>query len=401
MTLSSPLFWLSTVLPLRSSTQISFRETHFKYLIIFGLSLLFSPKVVIGQEIKKSTSKILMVVSSYGKDAGKSRPGFEMNEFTQAYYIFKDNNIAVEVASPKGGKVESDKYSPNSLYSKRFLGDPTAQSLLDKTLATATLVNESYNAVYVVGGKGAMFDLPVDPSLQEIIAKIYTNNGIVSAVCHGSAAFVNIKVGGEFILKSHKITGFCNSEEEKFGKVWIKELPYLLESKLIERGSIYKKGEDMLPFVIASGNFITGQNPFSTTWVAEEIVKALGIQPKSREQYPDEKSMLLVKRVLNGEQKWALEELRNNKETFDIQLIGAYGYFGLMNANDEEKKLKESLSIIELVSDFFFNENYQMERAIAHNKLGNKSKAKTLLEDLIKKNLLTEKAQNLLSTINL
>ena len=42
-----------------------------------------------------------------------------------------------------------------------------------------------------------------------------------------------------------------------------------------------------------------------------------------------------------------------------------------------------------------------MERAIAHNKLGNKSKAKTLLEDLIKRNLLTEKSQNLLSTINL
>ncbi len=101
--------------------------------------------------------------------------------------------------------------------------------------------------------------------------------------------FSKNKVDGEFIVKNQEITGYCNSEEEKFGKVWINELPYFLENKLIERGALYEKGGDMLPFVITSGNFITGQNPFSTTWVAEEIVKALGIQPKSREQYPDEK----------------------------------------------------------------------------------------------------------------
>lgn len=375
-------------------------KSKIKYFTLLGFYLC-SSIMVVGQEIKKPTSKILMVVSSYGKDDGKSRPGFEMSEFIQAYYIFTDNNIAVEVASPKGGKVNSDKYNPNTVYSKRFLADSTSQALLDKTIPTAALVTESYDAVYVVGGKGVMFDLPVDPSLQDIIANIYRNDGVISAVCHGPAAFVNVKVDGEFILKNQKVTGFCNSEEENFGKVWINELPYLLENKLIERGALYEKGKDMLPFVLISENFITGQNPFSTTWVAEEIVKALDVLPQSRIQYPDEKSMFLMKRAIKGEQNWALEELRNNKETFDIQLIGAYGYFGLMNANDEVEKLKESLSIIELVSDFFFNENYQMERAIAYNKLGNKSKAKILLEDLIKRNLLTEKAQNLLSTIKL
>ena len=36
-------------------------------------------------------AKIVMVVSSYGKDMGKLRPGFEMDEFSQAYLIFKAN----------------------------------------------------------------------------------------------------------------------------------------------------------------------------------------------------------------------------------------------------------------------------------------------------------------------
>ncbi len=74
-------------------------------------------------------------------------------------------------------------------------------------------------------------------------------------------------------------------------------------------------------------------------------------------------------------------------------------YFGLLNSNDEEQKLQKSLLVMDLVSALSFNENYQLERAIAYKKLGNNRKAKELLEDLIKRNLLTEKAKKLLSTI--
>jgi hypothetical protein len=70
-----------------------------------------------------------------------------------------------------------------------------------------------------------------------------------------------------------------------------------------------------------------------------------------------------------------------------------------LNSNDEEQKLQKSLLVMDLVSDLYFNENFQLERANAYKKLGNKRLAKELLEDLIRRNLLTEKAQNLLSTI--
>ena len=43
----------------------------------------------------------------------------------------------------------------------------------------------------------------------------------------------------------------------------------------------------------------------------------------------------------------------------------------------------------------------RLKELIAHDKLGNKRKAKTLLENLVKKKHLTEKAPNLLSTLNL
>jgi hypothetical protein len=44
--------------------------------------------MVYGQKIQEKTPKVLIVVSSYGKDAGKSRPGFEMDGFTQAFPVF-------------------------------------------------------------------------------------------------------------------------------------------------------------------------------------------------------------------------------------------------------------------------------------------------------------------------
>ncbi len=370
-----------------------------KKLLLFS-SLLFCSMVVFGQQSKPAKPKILIVVSSYGKDSGKTRPGFELDEFTQAYWIFKDNQMQVEVASPKGGKAEPDEFNPKKPYNKRFLEDKDAQKLLDNTLPTAAAVAKDYDAVYIVGGKGAMFDLPVDPSLQEIITKTYKKNGVLSAVCHGSAALVHVKVDNEFIVKNKSLTGFCNTEEEKFGKKWAKEFPYFLETKLQERGALYQKGEDMLPFVVTAGNFVTGQNPYSTTLVTEEILKALGRTPAPRQQYPDEKSMLLVKKALNGENQWAKEELAKKQSDYDLQLIAAFGYYGLLFAKDDTQALQKGLSIIELAAPYFFNENLQMERAIAYKKLGEKAKAKDLLNELVSKNLLVEESKKLLQELN-
>jgi hypothetical protein len=59
-----------------------------------------------------------------------------------------------------------------------------------------------------------------------------------------------------------------HEEESMFGKS-ASEFPFLLEDKLIVRAAKYKKGEVMLPFLIVDDNLITGQNPYSTTLVAE------------------------------------------------------------------------------------------------------------------------------------
>ncbi|MDC6726503.1 DJ-1/PfpI family protein, partial [Leclercia adecarboxylata] len=113
-----------------------------------------------------------------------------MDEFAQAYLIFRDNGLAVQVASPQGGPVEADKFNAEEPFNARVLADPAAAALLADTRATATLSAADYAAVYVVGGKGAMFDLPADPALRGLLGTMHDRGAVVAAVCHGPAALV-------------------------------------------------------------------------------------------------------------------------------------------------------------------------------------------------------------------
>ena len=89
--------------------------------------------------------------------------------------------------------------------------------------------------------------------------------------------------------------------------------PFLLEDKLVMRGAKYQKGEPMLPYMVKDSNFITGQNPYSTTLVAEEIIKSLGKEPTKRKKHKDELSMELIKKAVQREIVWSESKLKKIK----------------------------------------------------------------------------------------
>lgn len=111
------------------------------------------PCLTIGKSYSASSKKILIVVSSYGKSEGKTRPGFEFDEFSQAYLIFKANGFDVDVASPRGGHAEPDEYNESKPYNKILLQNSEAMHLLRNTKPTGKLKPEDYSAVYIVGGR--------------------------------------------------------------------------------------------------------------------------------------------------------------------------------------------------------------------------------------------------------
>lgn len=342
--------------------------------------------------------KIVIVVSSYGKDQGKARPGFDMDEFAQAYQIFKLNGLSIDVASPKGGKVDAGSFNKEKPYNAAVLQDQVAQQLLAHTKPTATLRAKDYSALYIVGGKGPMFDLVVDPSLQDLILDMDSSRSVIAAICHGTIALANIKKNDRYLVENKMLTGFSNEEETMFGKM-AGEFPFLLEDKLLARGANYQKLQAMLPHLVKDGHYITGQNPYSATLLAEEIIKTLGKTPVARTKYKDELSMDLVKKVSQGDRTWAEAELKKNHTQYDLELIAVYGYYHAMHAKEDMDKLRKAVGIIELATPYYYNENLFIPLAEHYIKLGDKTKAMETVNMILKKNPESKKANELLKKL--
>lgn len=327
--------------------------------------------------------KVLIVVSGEGRDGGKMRPGYEFDEFSQAWLIFRDNGLRVEVASPQGGAVEADRFNPAEPFNARVLADPEATKMLAATRGTRELRAEDYAAVYVVGGKGAMFDLPKDLALRTLLADVYERGGIVAAVCHGPAALADVRLSdGSLLVAGRSLTGFSNEEEAFFGKQWVKEFPYLLEDAMRERGARWQEAPLMMPKLVVDGRLITGQNPYSTTAVAEAIVRATGRTPIAREPWREEATAALVQRHLAGETEASARALAGDRDRYHVELIAAFGYYHSKAAQDEAA-VRSALSVLALASPYMDAPQLKLAQAEAHLKLGERTQARALLEKVL------------------
>lgn len=327
--------------------------------------------------------KVLIVVSSEGRDAGETRPGFEMDEYALAYLVLRANGIRVEVASPKGGPVEADKFNPKDDHIQALLADEHAQTLLRNTRRLADVAPGEHQAIFVMGGKGAMFDLPKDKALTALLGAQFDRDGIVAAVCHGPAVFANVRrADGRPLIAGKRVTGFTDEEEKTFGKKWVKEYPFLIETKFRDQGAIWEEAAMMLPKTIVDGKLITGQNPFSTAETAEAIVRALGRTPAPRAVFKEERSMRLVQRWLAGEKDQVRAILAADTKEYKADLIAMLGYYQAEAATDEAGK-RAALSIMEMAAPHMPHPQLRLRMARTHVALGNVKTAREILTALV------------------
>lgn len=225
-----------------------------------------------------SRKKILIVVTSIAKYPQLKRAtGLWLGEAVNFVKKIQDEGYQVDYISPEGGYTAID---PHSLEEATTLDwewyqDKVFMNRLGSTLRPNQIHINNYQVIYFTGGHGVMWDFPDNHELQKITSKIYQNGGIVSAVCHGVVALLNVKLtDGSHLIKGKEITGFSNCEE-KLAKL-DKQVPFLTEDQLITRGSLYKKAPKAREtFAIQDGRLITGQNPASAAQVAELVIKQL------------------------------------------------------------------------------------------------------------------------------
>ncbi|MEO9482048.1 MAG: DJ-1/PfpI family protein [Ekhidna sp.] len=283
--------------------------------------------------------KILAVVTSTDEmgNSGKAT-GYELTELSRAYYVFLANGFEVDVASPKGGnppRIDDDE--DMGVYDFAFLNDPVAQQKAKNTLPIATVDPADYQAIYFVGGKGAMYDFPDNPHIQSIVSSYFQSGKVIGAVCHGPAALVNVTLdGGQYMLKDRTVSSFTNTEELFLIPDAATIFPFLLEDKLVENGAKFKEGTMYLENVIQDGNIVTGQNPWSTWKLAETMISQMGYEPKIREITPEENAIKVLGSFQDqGYQaaKKRITEMAENKLEMNRTLLAMHSIVAAMQWN--------------------------------------------------------------------
>jgi putative intracellular protease/amidase len=223
---------------------------------------------------------ILIIVTSHAQmgNTGK-RTGLWVEELAVPYYQFVDAGMQVEISAPKGGMAPLE---PNSLKDagqndpavERFMADPVAQHKIKHMALLSSLDMASFDALFLPGGHGTMWDLPLEDSVRATVEKAVASNKVLAAVCHGPAGLVAARrPDGKSMVHGKRVTAFTNSEEDAVGLTSV--VPFLLESRLRELGAVFVNGLDWQPFAVRDGLLITGQNPSSSKLVGQHVLNAL------------------------------------------------------------------------------------------------------------------------------
>lgn len=228
-----------------------------------------------------SKPHIAIIATSNGRmgDTG-DRTGFHYEELATPYLAFTQAGYNVTFASPKGGNPPADPSSladnpddqPESV--RRFLADEEALAALENSTELGVLEPDGFDAVYLPGGHGTMWDFPENSVLAKFVSAVYENGGVVGAVCHGPAGLVGAKLSdGEPLVKNRAVNSFTDEEERRIGKD--KVVPFLLETKLRELGARFEGSAPFERHVVRDGRLVTGQNPASAQGVADGMIAAI------------------------------------------------------------------------------------------------------------------------------
>jgi putative intracellular protease/amidase len=236
--------------------------------------------------------RFLFIVTSNDRMGGDGRStGIWAEELAAPYYAFVDAGAEVVIASPRGGAVPFDPGSlkpagQNDAVVERFLDDPVAQRKVAATLATSAVDAAGFDALFLPGGHGTMWDLPGDRGTTHAVEAAFRAGKVVASGCHGAAALVSAqRADGRPLVEGRQVNSFTDAEETAAGLADV--VPFRLESRLRELGARFDGAPNWQPHVVRDGQLITGQNPKSSLLVADRVLDALAIA-KEKPPLPEE-----------------------------------------------------------------------------------------------------------------
>lgn len=266
-------------------------------LIGFGLVFLLAGPRAEGARQKR----VLFIMTSaheYVLRDGTVRPtGFWAEEFAEPYQRFTDAGYEVDLASLKGRPSQPDpaslQFEQAVAHSPDLIADDleryahvlaAAQTKLDHPIPLAFVTPDRlrhYQAIFVPGGHAPMEDLATSPVVGRVIENAYRLHILLSAVCHGVAAFLPAhRADDRWLFRGYRMTAYSNAEEST-GSPAARGLPFYLQDALTNGGARYSSADNLwAPHVVDDRLVVTGQNPASSAPLARQVLLHLEAPPR-------------------------------------------------------------------------------------------------------------------------
>tara|TARA_B110000003_G_scaffold147043_1_gene148034 strand:- start:2040 stop:2894 length:855 start_codon:yes stop_codon:yes gene_type:complete len=221
------------------------------------------------------------VLNAPGETTGKAT-GIALSELTHPYYSYLDAGMQIDVASIKGGQIPVDPsglgramISPED---KRYLNDPTLRAKVENSLLIDDVDFTQYDAIFLVGGWGAAYDLGYSEVLANKLGDAYygAKEPLMGSVCHGALGFIDVKdLNGNKLIASRPMTGVTDKQVKELG---IELTPLHPETELRKAGAVFESQtafRDVFATHVAidaEQRFITGQNQNSGLETAQKMI---------------------------------------------------------------------------------------------------------------------------------
>ena len=161
-------------------------------------------------------------------------------------------------------------------------------ALLKNTLPIRSIDPNTYDAICLAGGHGAMFDFTHNFELHNLIASVYERSAIVASVGHGYCGILNVRLSDGSYLVNGKILTGPSWREEKLALV-SQKVPFNAEELARERGADYIRWKRPYRSSAAATNgLVTGHNNSSSGnlvafSVCEELARLDSLKGKGSE----------------------------------------------------------------------------------------------------------------------
>lgn len=221
--------------------------------------------------------QVLLVVSNVAAMPGTQlSAGNSFSELIHAYAAFRAAGYGVQFVSPEGGAVPLAYIDTRYREHMAMVYDRDFMWALANTRKPAEVDAGDYAALMYIGGSAAMFGIADDPSLKALAVRLYErHDGIVSAVCHGSAGLVDLTLSdGTALVGGKRVTGYPDAFEDKRA-AYYKSFPFSIEQRLQSRKGLFRHGARNTSHVEIDGRLITGMNWQSTRDVVAAIIAKL------------------------------------------------------------------------------------------------------------------------------